>query len=365
MPDPTIKIVVEAQNLTKEAFQQVSRDAAQMGHEICAASIEIKSRIGEAAKETGKATEGISLNMQDLAIKISGVVTSTIALYSMYERIQNAEIALAAATKEVHESEVTLAEYKRRLNRLVEEGKTGTEEYNLIVQRIAVNEELLAVKEDRLTMAQQNVTKSYVYAAATVIPSVITAMASLKEVYTIITAVKWVETAATIKETIAEGAATAAKAVATIATWLLNKALAMKIALLTLGIGLAVATAAYMVWLASSTSDAAKAQEDYNRALGEMPEHGEASPSSGVTGEVPGFQSGGIVPYTGLFMLHSGEVVVPRERVLNRQSGVNVGPFVFQGLTIRCEDDLRSLRDEIQSASMEVVSQLRRRGVTV
>jgi len=50
-------------------------------------------------------------------------------------------------------------------------------------------------------------------------------------------------------------------------TWAFNSALAMKIALLTLGVGLVVATAAYMSWLASTTRDAASAQEEYNTAL--------------------------------------------------------------------------------------------------
>jgi hypothetical protein len=50
-------------------------------------------------------------------------------------------------------------------------------------------------------------------------------------------------------------------------TWAFNAALAMKIALLTLGVGLVVAAAAYMAWLASTTRDAASAQEEYNTAL--------------------------------------------------------------------------------------------------
>lgn len=50
-------------------------------------------------------------------------------------------------------------------------------------------------------------------------------------------------------------------------TWVFNAALAMKVALLTLGVGLVIATAAYMAWLASSTRDAAAAQAEYNEEL--------------------------------------------------------------------------------------------------
>jgi hypothetical protein len=71
--------------------------------------------------------------------------------------------------------------------------------------------------------------------------------------------------------TVAQVAQIAATHAASAATWLLNSALAMKIALLTLGAGLIVATAAYMSWLASSTRDAASAQREYNAELARAP----------------------------------------------------------------------------------------------
>jgi hypothetical protein len=59
--------------------------------------------------------------------------------------------------------------------------------------------------------------------------------------------------------------------IAAAATWVLNAALAMKIALLTLGVGLVIATAAYMSWLASTTRDAASAQAEYNAEAARAP----------------------------------------------------------------------------------------------
>jgi len=70
---------------------------------------------------------------------------------------------------------------------------------------------------------------------------------------------------------IANVAHTVSSHAAAAATWLLNSALAMKIALLTLGVGLIAATAAYMTWLASTTRDAANAQADYNAELARTP----------------------------------------------------------------------------------------------
>jgi len=71
--------------------------------------------------------------------------------------------------------------------------------------------------------------------------------------------------------TAAQMAQTVSTHVAAAATWVLNASLAMKIVLLTLGVGLIVATAAYMSWLASTTRDAASAQAEYNAELARTP----------------------------------------------------------------------------------------------
>jgi hypothetical protein len=209
--------------------------------------------------------------MRDLAFKMSGVVTSGIALYGMWTRIESAQIAVAAAIKEVNETNVTLAEYQRRLNKLIAEGKTGTEEYNLVLKRISVNQELLAVKQARLAMAQREVTRSYIFAAATVIPSVITMIGSLKDAYAVLSTVKWGNVSATVAHSVAQAKAIIVTKLAAAATWILNASLAMKVSLLTLGVGLIAATAAYMAWLASTTREAAAAQAEYNARLAETP----------------------------------------------------------------------------------------------
>jgi hypothetical protein len=59
--------------------------------------------------------------------------------------------------------------------------------------------------------------------------------------------------------------------IAAAATWVLNASLAMKISLLTLGIGLIAVTAGYMAWLASTTRDAASAQAQYNEQVARSP----------------------------------------------------------------------------------------------
>jgi hypothetical protein len=239
-------------------------------HEISIA-VTAQNRVSTEFKRIQEDTRALGASFKDLAFKMSGVVTSGIALYGIWRSIESAQIAVAAGIKEVHETSVTLAEYQKRLNKLVAEGKTGTEEYNLVLKRIAVNEELLAVKKARLAMAQQDVTRAYIFAAATVIPSVITMIGSLKDAYAVLTAIKWGNVSATVAHSLAQAKAIIVTKLAAAATWILNASLAMKISLLTLGVGLIAATAAYMAWLASTTREAAAAQAEYNARLAETP----------------------------------------------------------------------------------------------
>jgi len=59
--------------------------------------------------------------------------------------------------------------------------------------------------------------------------------------------------------------------IATAVQWAHNASLAAKIALLTLGVGLIAATAAYMGWLAATTREAASAQAQFNEQAERMP----------------------------------------------------------------------------------------------
>jgi len=70
---------------------------------------------------------------------------------------------------------------------------------------------------------------------------------------------------------VAQVAQTVTTKIAAAATWAFNSALAMKIGLLTLGVGLIAVTAAYMAWLATTTRDAASAQAEYNDELAKTP----------------------------------------------------------------------------------------------
>jgi len=92
----------------------------------------------------------------------------------------------------------------------------------------------------------------------------LTGVMTAVHLFTSLKAVLGTTAVAQIAQTVSTNAAAAA-------TWILNSALAMKIALLTLGVGLIAASAAYMSWLASTTRDAASAQAEYNAELAKAP----------------------------------------------------------------------------------------------
>ena len=92
----------------------------------------------------------------------------------------------------------------------------------------------------------------------------LTGVMTAVHLFTSLRAVLGTTAVAQIAQTVSTNAAAAA-------TWILNSALAMKVALLTLGVGVIAVSAAYMSWLASTTRDAASAQAEYNTELAKAP----------------------------------------------------------------------------------------------
>lgn len=221
----------------------------------------------ESFNKVKQEAEKLQVSIKNVATSFSGVVTAGMALYGNYERIRNAQITLSAAAKEVHESEITIAEYRGRLADATQKYGASSQEVAMILQRIRVNEELLAVKEERLRVAHENVTKAYIYTAATVIPNLITGLESSMKLYESLKGIKSAVTIATYVEAAAEGTKAGAVSAATLVQWLYNKALTVTHALsgplgwAVLGVAAAV-TAATAVWL-----NAQRQQEEYNRSI--------------------------------------------------------------------------------------------------
>jgi len=221
----------------------------------------------EGFRRVEREAQRLQASVRQVAFSFSGVVTAGMALYGSFASIRNAQVAVAAAAKEVHESEVTVAEYRRRLAEATRRYGADSQEVALILERIRVNEELLAVKEERLRIAHENVAKAYIYTAATVVPNLITGLESTMRLYESLRGLKAAVAVATYAEAAAEGTKAGAVSAATAVQWLYNKALAVTHALsgpvgwAVLGVAAAVSAAA-VAWMA-----AARRQDEYNRVL--------------------------------------------------------------------------------------------------
>jgi len=232
----------------------------------------IRADVSEAVegfRQVQREADRLQVSVKQIAVGFSGVVTSGMALYSNYARIRDAQMALVSATKELHETEITLAEYRKRLSEVTERYGADSLEAMLVMERIRTTEEMLTYKEMALKKAHEDLATAYITTAATIIPNLITGMESLSNLYITLKGLKGAVTVATAAETAAEVTKTTAVSAATAAQWLYNKALAVTHALsgplgwAILGVAAAV-TAATAIWLSAQ-----RQQEAYNQTLNE------------------------------------------------------------------------------------------------
>lgn len=223
----------------EQAFRGVDQamgEAERGGENLARANKEVE----QSSRQATRAIKEQRTNVKGLVTSFAGVVTSGLALYGMYEKIRNAQVTLAASTKEVHETQITLMSYQNRLTKAIERYGETSEVVREIEERIAVQKELLAVKMDRERIAQEGVTKAWIYVAISLVPTMLTAYANLTVAYSVLTTAKVAE----------------------------NTATAIGVSLKTLGIGLAIAAAAAIAFLAWQTNEMAKAQQGLNEELG-------------------------------------------------------------------------------------------------
>ena len=67
----------------------------------------------------------------------------------------------------------------------------------------------------------------------------------------------------------------------------------------------------------------------------------------GYMSELPSFKEGGIMPYTGLAMLHAGEKVIPKNQVENSESNINYAPTISINANVNSDYDVRRLATQL------------------
>jgi len=228
-----IMITIAAENLASAEFNRVGADATRMGSEVKASSTGFH--------EMSRAAEATTVSLRTTAMAFASIGMMGSMIVSVAEDFGMLDKEAAKQTRTF-------------LNLIT------------LIGAIIRVKHYLATVTGMAASAQAAHTAAVTVNTGAVAGSTVAHAANTSAVVGSTTA-KTANVGATISSTIAEKVHTAANIVSAKASWVLNAALAMKIALLTLGVGLVVATAAYMAWLASTTRDAAEAQMEYNESL--------------------------------------------------------------------------------------------------
>ena len=134
------------------------------------AFVRIRADVSEAVegfRQVQREADRLQVSVKQIALGFSGVVTAGMALYSNYARIRNAQMALVSASKELHETQITIAEYRKRLSEVTERYGADSLEAALILERLRAQEEMLVYKEMALQKAHEDLATAYITTAAT------------------------------------------------------------------------------------------------------------------------------------------------------------------------------------------------------
>ena len=226
-------ITIAAQNLASAEFQKVGADATRMGGEVKASATGFH--------EVQRASEATTVSLRTTAMAFASISMMGSMIVSVAEDFGVLDKEAAKQTRTFLHLITLIGAITRVKHYLATVTGAAASAQAAHTAAVAAN-----------TGAVAGSTAAHVANTSAVAGS---------------TASKTANVGATISSTIAEKVHAAANILSAKATWVLNAALAMKVALLTLGVGLVIATAAYMAWLASTTRDAASAQMEYNESL--------------------------------------------------------------------------------------------------
>ncbi|MGP3667599.1 MAG: hypothetical protein ACKD6N_03590 [Candidatus Bathyarchaeota archaeon] len=110
---------------------------------------------------------------------MANMVSSAMNLYNAYDRIGDAQTRVASAEATLIKARVQVANLQEKLNKLVEQGKEGSEEYRLTLEQLQAAELRVQVASDQLKNAQEEVNKAYIQMALSTVPLVTSAIQNL------------------------------------------------------------------------------------------------------------------------------------------------------------------------------------------
>lgn len=162
----TTSWVIEVVDQSSAAFDSIGTKAETMATKI----------------ETS--TEKTSVSMKDLGTSIAGVGTSAMALYNLYDRVDDASLRVQVAENRLADTGRRVKDMQDDVNAAVEKYGPASDEAVAALERLKAAQEDLVINQERAKEAHENYSESLASSAMMAIPACITAFSSLQSLVT-------------------------------------------------------------------------------------------------------------------------------------------------------------------------------------
>ncbi|GIU71571.1 MAG: hypothetical protein KatS3mg003_1050 [Candidatus Nitrosocaldaceae archaeon] len=128
------------------------------------------------------AFNGLSSSLKSNALGLTTVASSALSLYNAYDNLGSQEIAVQKVADALEAKKVALARAQEKVNKLVQEGKTNTAEYQIALEDLRVKEQQVKTAEDDLADKMDDLSRAKLQFALSVIPTVVSSIGTLNGV---------------------------------------------------------------------------------------------------------------------------------------------------------------------------------------
>ncbi|MCP8320940.1 MAG: hypothetical protein H3Z52_08375 [archaeon] len=156
---------------TLKAVDEASKTMEKVGNSTKKAMDKVKD-----------SSEKAEFSMKKFTTSISGVMTAGYSLYNVYDRVQDAQLAVSKAQNSLTSAQISAKQAQEAYNNAVEKYGVNSEEAKDALEKLELAQERVATAQESLKDKQDRVNEAMVYGAIQIIPTAITAMVNLKGV---------------------------------------------------------------------------------------------------------------------------------------------------------------------------------------
>ncbi len=142
-----------------------------------------QENVKDSQSELNSITKQSSGSLKGFALGASGAATAGFSLYSSFDRIEKAELAVDRANLQVRTSTKGVEDAQRNLNEAVVEHGANSAEAKAASEQLSIAQERLEIANERAKQSQDNVNQAMMTSAIQIIPSAITMVDSLSRAW--------------------------------------------------------------------------------------------------------------------------------------------------------------------------------------